>query len=157
VLLASSVTNVTPIVQDTTNIGGSLTVNGNIQATGEVTAYTTSDKRLKKNIKTIDNALDIINKIRPVSFNWNDKAKELNSSKTDTIEFGIIAQELEKILPNTVKNMYGGEYKGIDYIQIIPYLIAAIKEQNSVIQEQNSAIQELSEEINILKEYIKRN
>jgi hypothetical protein len=120
-----------------------LTVNGNIQATGEVTAYTTSDKRLKKNIKTIDNALDIINKIRPVSFNWNDKAKELNSSKTDTIEFGMIAQELEKILPNTVKNMYDGKYKGINYIQIIPYLIAAI--------------QELTEEINILKnKYIKK-
>jgi hypothetical protein len=120
-----------------------LNVNGNIQATGEVTAYTTSDKRLKKNIKTIDNALDIINKIRPVSFNWNDKAKELNSSKTDTIEFGMIAQELEKILPNTVKNMYDGKYKGINYIQIIPYLIAAI--------------QELTEEINILKnKYIKK-
>jgi hypothetical protein len=118
-------------------VNGNGYFNGNIQATGEVTAYTTSDKRLKKNIKTIDNALNIINKIRPVSFNWNDKAKELNSSKTDIIEFGMIAQELEKILPNTVKNMYNGKYKGINYIQIIPYLVAAI--------------QELTEEINILK------
>jgi len=49
----------------------------------------------------------------------------------------MIAQELEKILPNTVKNMYDGKYKGINYIQIIPYLVAAI--------------QELTEEINILK------
>jgi len=61
----------------------------------------------------------------------------------------MIAQELEKILPNTVKNMYDGKYKGINYIQIIPYLVAAIQEQNSVIQK-------LVEEINTLKEYIKK-
>lgn len=54
------------------------TVHGNLQANGEVTAYSTSDKRLKEEVKAINNASDIIDKLRPVSFKWNDKAKELN-------------------------------------------------------------------------------
>ena len=56
-----------------------LMLDGNISATGEVTAYQTSDERLKINVKPIENALETINKLNPVSYNWNDKAKELNS------------------------------------------------------------------------------
>ena len=61
------------------------TVHGNLQANGEVTAYSTSDKRLKEEVKAINNASDIIDKLRPVSFKWNDKAKELNPNKNVSI------------------------------------------------------------------------
>lgn len=71
------------------------TVHGNLQANGEVTAYSTSDKRLKEEVKAINNASDIIDKLRPVSFKWNDKAKELNPNKNNKLNYGLIAQEVE--------------------------------------------------------------
>ena len=113
---------------------GNAKFNGNIIAGGEVTAYTTSDKRLKKNIKSLTNSLDIINKINPVSYNWNNKAKELNSAKTDEKQYGVIAQELKEILPELTHNMYSDEkYIGVDYMQLIPHLIGAIKELTTEI------------------------
>ncbi|WP_321425008.1 tail fiber domain-containing protein [uncultured Bacteroides sp.] len=115
-------------------------VNSNITATGEVTAYSASDKRLKKNIKPIESGLEVIDKLNPVTYNWNSTAKELNSNKTDVIDVGLIAQEVEKVLPEIVHPIYAN-YKSIDYIKLIPYLISAIKEQQ--------------EEINILKNKIK--
>ena len=112
-------------------------ITGNLLATGEITAYQTSDIRLKENIIPIENATEIINKLNPVTYNWNDKAKELNSNKTDKTDIGLIAQELQEVLPNAVGEMYNGEYLGIDYVKVIPYLISAIKE--------------LSEEVKLLK------
>ncbi len=73
------------------------TVHGNLQANGEVTAYSTSDKRLKEEVKAINNASDIIDKLRPVSFKWNDKAKELNPNKNNKLNYGLIAQEVEEV------------------------------------------------------------
>jgi hypothetical protein len=134
VLINSTTDNGTDKLQ----VNGSAFFNSNITATGDVTAFQTSDKRLKKNINKLNNSLEIINKLNPVSYNWNKKAKELNSTKTDDKNFGLIAQELEEILPELVHNMYNEEkIKGIDYIQLIPFLI--------------KSIQELNEEINKLK------
>lgn len=114
-----------------------VTVTGNLISTGEITAYSTSDIRLKENIQPITNGLEIINKLNPVNYNWNSTAKELNPNKTDKTDSGLIAQELEKVLPNVVNNMYEGQYLGVDYIKLIPYLI--------------NSIQELTTEINKLK------
>ena len=117
-------------------VNGNITSTGNILASGEISAYLTSDESLKKNIKTIDNSLSIINQLNPVSYNWNKKAKELNPAKTDKKDVGVIAQELEKVLPNLVHNMYDGEdIKGVDYVKLIPYLIGAIKELSTEITE----------------------
>lgn len=124
-------------------IGTELNVFGNITASGEITAYSASDIKLKKNIKPIKSALDIIGEMNPVNYNWNDKAKELNSSKTDDVDAGLIAQELEEVLPNLVHTMRNG-YKSIDYVKLVPYLIAGMKE----LQKQ---IDELKEKINIVK------
>ena len=99
------------------------TVHGNLQANGEVTAYSTSDKRLKEEVKAINNASDIIDKLRPVSFKWNDKAKELNPNKNNKLNYGLIAQEVEEVMPSIVHPIYNGEYKSIDYIQLIAILI----------------------------------
>ena len=90
------------------------TVHGNLQANGEVTAYSTSDKRLKEEVKAINNASDIIDKLRPVSFKWNDKAKELNPNKNNKLNYGLIAQEVEEVIPSIVHPIYNGEYKSID-------------------------------------------
>lgn len=109
------------------------TVHGNLQANGEVTAYSTSDKRLKEEVKAINNASDIIDKLRPVSFKWNDKAKELNPNKNNKLNYGLIAQEVEEVMPSIVHPIYNGEYKSIDYIQLIAILIQSNKEMRKEI------------------------
>lgn len=118
-------------------VNGNLRVSTNIISTGEVTAYVASDRRLKENIKPITSALDYINKLNPVTYNWNAKAKELNSNKTNELDYGLIAQEVEEVLPNIVHGIFDDKYKSIDYIKLIPIMIGAIKE--------------LKQEINALK------
>ena len=98
----------------------------NIVATGEVTAYSSSDLRLKKDIATIYNGIDLINKLNPVNFTWNNIAVGINSSKNETdLQAGLLAQEVQKVLPNLVHQQ--GKYLALDYQQITPYLISAVK------------------------------
>ena len=91
-------------------MSGSFT--GNFTATGNVTAW--SDERLKSNIKPIENSLDKVLKMRGVTFDMNGVAST-----------GVIAQEVEKILPEVV---FDGEYKSVAYGNIVGILIEAIKE-----------------------------
>jgi len=100
-----------------------LNIYGNIGITGNI--FTTSDERIKTNIKTIDNSLEKIIKCRGVSFNY------INNSNNKE-EYGVIAQEIEKIIPEIVEtNRYG--YKNVNYLSIIGYLIEAIKDLNNKI------------------------
>ena len=110
-------------------------VNGNIVATGEVTAYSASDVRLKTDVTTLKDSLRIIELLNPVSYKWNSLAKELNPLKNDNTDYGLIAQELECVMPELVHPIYDGEYKSIDYVKIIPLLIGAIKELQLEINE----------------------
>lgn len=118
----------------TNNAGGStgnvasISNTGNITASGEITAYVASDRRLKHNITPLFSSLDIIDKLNPVSYYWNKKAKELNPMKSDSLDYGLIAQEVENVLPGVVHGIFDDKYKSIDYIKLIPIMIAAIKE-----------------------------
>ena len=118
----------------TLDLTGGYATSGNIYALGEVTAYTASDRRLKDNITSITTALPIIDQLNPVTYNWNSKAKELNNTKTDRLEYGLIAQELEEVLPELVHPLYS-TYKSIDYIKLIPLLIKSIQELNKKIKD----------------------
>jgi hypothetical protein len=110
---------------------------GNVTVKGEVTAFSSSDERLKTNVFEIEDGLDKINALRAVRFNWNEKAVELNENKSKVItEVGLIAQEAENVVPEIVGKLYD-EYKGIKYDKLTPFLV--------------SAVQELSKEINALK------
>jgi len=105
------------------NQTGELTVTGNIQATGDIiTAYVASDLRLKDNLKVIQNPLDKISQINGYMFNYKDKPSE-------TIP-GVVAQEVEEILPTVVFNheRNGETYKAVRYEQLIPLLLESIKE-----------------------------
>ena len=88
-------------------------------SSNNVTAY--SDIRLKKDIKTIDNALDKVSQMRGVTFTKDGE----NGS-------GVIAQELEKIAPELVQD---GEYKSVAYGNTVGYLIEAIKELKNEVEE----------------------
>ena len=94
---------------------------GSFTATGDVTAY--SDKRLKRNIETITNAVDTVSKLRGVNYEKDGR----NST-------GVIAQEVEEVLPQVVHTAPDG-MKSVAYGNIVGILIEAIKEQQKEIEE----------------------
>jgi len=97
---------------------------GRIDASNDVVAFSTSDIRLKDNIKSIDKALDKVNKIQGIEFDWIEKEEVHGNSGHDV---GVIAQEIEKVLPDVVTTRDNG-YKAVKYEKIIPLLIEAIKD-----------------------------
>jgi hypothetical protein len=84
-----------------------------------------SDENKKKNIKTIDNALDTVNQLNGVEFDWKD---------TDVKSYGVIAQEIEKVLPDLVTMDDQGN-KSVNYNGLFGFLINAIKEQQKQIDD----------------------
>jgi hypothetical protein len=102
-------------------VAGGLGVNENIYAGGDIVAFNTSDERLKDNVTEITSALHKISQIRGVEFDWNS---ESNYTGHDV---GIIAQEIEKVLPEAVITREDG-YKAVRYEKLVPLLIQAIKE-----------------------------
>ena len=107
------------------------TTTGRIDASNDVVAFSTSDIRLKDNIKTIDKALDKVNSIQGIEFDWIEKEEVHGNSGHD---IGVIAQEIEKILPDVVTTRDSG-YKAVKYEKIVPLLIEAIKELTNEINE----------------------
>jgi len=103
------------------NANGGLAVTGAITSTGDITAFFTSDGRLKDNKVKISSAIEKLKQISGISFDWNEK-----SGKTGK-DYGVIAQEVEAIMPEIVTTRDNG-YKAVYYEKLIPLLIEAIKE-----------------------------
>ena len=78
-------------------VSGGIGVGGAGYFGADVVAYASSDERLKDNIKPIEDALEKIQKIRGVEFDWNDKQETFTGHDT-----GVIAQEVQKVLPEVV-------------------------------------------------------
>jgi hypothetical protein len=127
-------------------LDGSLYSGGTAQFVGDITANA-SDKRLKTNIKNIDSPLEKISKINGVYFNWNEKAKELVDKDTEKREVGLIAQDVNEILPEIVsaapfdikdtngESKSGENYLTIQYEKVVPLLVECIKELKTEIEE----------------------
>jgi len=77
-----------------------LTINGSITATGDITAYFSSDKRFKDNVEVIPNALDKVRKLNGVTWEWNNLVDDVTKQSPNT---GLIAQEVQEVLPQVVK------------------------------------------------------
>jgi hypothetical protein len=117
-------------------------LNGDTYHSGDVIAYA-SDLRLKENIKPIENALDKIQKISGVHYQWKDKVTELGFEPTNKQDIGVIAQEIQAVLPEAVKpapfdyngglSKSGENYLTVQYEKIVPLLIEAIKELKAEI------------------------
>ena len=105
------------------------TVTRSLHVFGDIVASETSDKRLKNNIKPIQNACEKINKIGGYEFDWNDKQKLYEGH-----DVGVIAQEIEAVLPEVVETREDG-YKAVDYKKIVPLLIEGIKDLQKQIDE----------------------
>ena len=111
-----------------TTTGGNLAVSGSITATGDITAYASSDEQLKDNVELISEPISKIKQIKGVSFDWNDKSDFTGR------DIGVIAQDIEKVLPELVRENTNG-YKAVRYEKIVALLIEAVKEQQSQIDD----------------------
>tara|TARA_B100000131_G_scaffold107220_1_gene103996 strand:- start:589 stop:2610 length:2022 start_codon:yes stop_codon:yes gene_type:complete len=107
---------------------------GEVRATGNITAYYSSDIALKENLNPISDALDKVMSITGYNFDWKDSHIEERGGEDGYFvrkkDVGIVAQEIEKILPEAVADRVDGT-KGVKYEQIIPLLVEAIKDLKS--------------------------
>ncbi|MGN6618354.1 MAG: tail fiber domain-containing protein, partial [Ilyomonas sp.] len=126
--------SIAPLVNGSYNLGTSsykwsqvYALNGTIN---------TSDRRTKKNIHQLKYGLKEILSLQPVSYNWKDP-----SHKEDKI--GLIAQDVKKVVPEVVVGDESKEMLGLNYAELVPVLINAIKEQQKQIEELKEQVNEL--------------
>jgi len=98
---------------------------------------TTSDVRKKKNISHLESALDKLHNIRGVYYDWIEPPPTTNTQKRNV---GVIAQEVEKVLPEAVQHDETTDTYSVDYQAIVALLINAVKEQQKVIEELKNMI-----------------
>jgi len=118
---------------ETVHTNASLSFNPHTGTVSATIFSTTSDETLKENVKTIENAINTISQLRGVTYTWKNNGEH---------SMGLIAQEVEKVLPIVVRQ--SEDKKTVDYQNIIGLLVEAIKEQQT-------AINNLEEKINNLK------
>ena len=138
---------------------GNMTVNGSITYTGSCSS---SDMRLKKDVESLDGALDKVLKLRGVTFYWKNKAemaaakgkdvKNMSYGFSDEKQIGVIAQEVEEVLPELVVTDNEG-FKAVKYENLTPVLIEAVKELKAEKDELQKEVEELKR---MVEELMKR-
>ncbi len=117
-------------------VDGGTGISGDLNVGGDVVAFASSDERLKDNIELISNPIEKVQSLKGVTWNWNDNASETQKS---TPNVGVIAQDVEKVLPELVHDRDNG-FKGVDYAKLTGLLIEAIKDQQKQIDELKSKL-----------------
>jgi hypothetical protein len=119
---------------------------GDLHVDGDVIAYSTtvSDERLKEDIKTIDSACEKVSSLRGVEYTWN------SGSRKGQREIGVIAQEVEKVIPEIVREkklaLVDDEvYKTVDYEKLVAVLIEANKELQDRVSKLESKLDGITE------------
>jgi hypothetical protein len=116
-----SVSDISGIPILNVNASGSVDIDGTLRVTGDVIAYYSSDERLKDNIIPISGSLDKLKLIGGYEYDWN------SLSENEGHDVGVIAQEIEKVLPELVVERNNG-YKAVKYEKIVALLIETNKE-----------------------------
>ena len=122
-----------------------LHVTGDVVVTQNITAYYSSDISLKDNIRPIESAIFKVKQIRGITFDWNEKANDLQREKGHDV--GLIAQEVEKVLPEVVQIREDG-IRAISYEKVVPLLVEAIKEQQTLIEDLTDKVKSLEDGLN---------
>lgn len=150
----------TPIIEPSSNGAGYLGYNTYWNKTRTYIIARTyeqslSDKKFKKNIKPIDSTLILLNKLKPVQYDFDpaifndvsDKKMKSNLIELGKQNYGLIAQEVEKVMPHIVS--YDSVMDGltVSYSQLIPVIIKAVQEQQSIIAAQSLKIKELEDKV----------
>lgn len=126
---------------------------GDVYSTG---AYYPSDRKLKKNIASLQYGIDEIMKLKPSSYDYNTSEYE-NLNLPEGKRYGFIADELEKVFPGLTKKAIhpaqtdengnviseAVEFTAVSYIELIPVLTKAIQEQQKLIEAQQKSIEDL--------------
>ena len=152
--LNTSVTNInsfTASMGTTSNVRfGSLGIgmaasgtSGRIDAANDVVAFSTSDVRLKENIVPIPNAIEKIRKISGNTYDWKAELKDVHGYEGNDV--GVIAQEVEEVLPQLVQDRDNG-YKAVKYDKLVALLIEGIKEQQQHIDNLTIQVEELKKQ-----------
>jgi hypothetical protein len=106
--------------------------------------YNDSDVRLKRNIVTIEGALEKVKRLRGVNFEWED-----GTDRPKGLQMGMIAQEVIEIVPEVV------ERTGVNYSMstssLVALLVEAVKEQQRTIEDQQKQIDALKAEVSSLR------
>jgi len=121
------------------NFGSIVNINGNLNSAN----YTgPSDISLKNSVTTLPNSLNKIKSLRPVTYKWNNP----NDSVMTGIHAGFIAQEVDTVIPQLVRTDPNG-LKSIAHIEMIPYLVSAMQEQQKQIKHLDSLVQALTQTV----------
>ncbi len=113
---------------------------GRIDASNDIVSFSTSDIRLKENIKPVLDSLDKLSKLNGVEFDWRKENESIHGYKGHDI--GVIAQEIKDVLPEAVRENETG-YLSVRYEKIVPLLIEAIKDQQKQIDELKTIIKSI--------------
>ena len=121
---------------------------GDAHHDGDVIAYSTttgSDRKLKENIRDLEGSLDKTLKLRGVKFDWKDERKAND-------QLGFIAQEVEEVLPEVVKEVKtltkeDETHLTVNYPAVVPLLVEAIKEQQSIINRLEERLSDLENKL----------
>ena len=105
---------------------------GRIDASNDIVAFSTSDRRLKENITPIANALEKVRSLTGVEFDWKEETKSVHGYEGHDV--GVIAQDVQAVLPEAVRTNDSG-YLSVRYEKMIALLVEAMKEQQAQIDE----------------------
>ena len=111
-------------------VGHTAYTSNTIRCSGDVVAFYSSDERLKDNITPIENSLEKVGQLKGYEFDWNDKQEVYEGH-----DVGVIAQEVEKVVPEIVETREHDGYKAVKYEKLVPLLINAINELKAEIEE----------------------
>ncbi len=128
----------TDVGQDVINLNnnGDIYASNSVSTDGDMNAVNfnvTSDRRFKKNVKSIDNALVKTKQLNGYTYNWNKLAQRQKGVTSDDEQIGVLAQELEKVFPQLVKTDEDG-FKAVNYTALTAVLIEAIKDLSTEVE-----------------------
>jgi hypothetical protein len=126
----------------------------NLYIPGDITAYW-SDRRLKTNLRQLSHFDHVLTSLTGYTFNWNEKGQQIINKPADYEEVGLIAQDVQAVIPQAVKVNKAGisiddtpnsfDYLTINYDKIVPFLIEGYKAQRQEIKDLKCKVQRLEE------------
>jgi hypothetical protein len=147
------------------NLSYAVYANGNSVYTGG--SFWVSDASLKTNVEDYSQGLNDLMQLKPKTYDFlNEDFPNINLPETE--QFGLIAQEVAEVLPNLTKTVVvpsktdslgneifpATEVLGVNYIALVPILISAVQEQQTIIESQNEALAQVMEQLASMQEQI---
>jgi hypothetical protein len=139
----------------TSQATGALVITGGVGISGNVfcnSSYNMSDMRLKDNIESIEEALDIVNKMRGCTFTWNEQEANKECGRVGVKTVGVIAQEVQEAgAPLCVIHNQDTDLLAVDYTKIVPYLIESVRTLKRKCEAVEDKYEALSTELRVVR------